>query len=53
MFADIQGFFGNVFLAGAATVGFWMYLLSKLNKGAEAKQIAGGWVIRLLRALFK
>jgi hypothetical protein len=53
MLADIQEIGGNLFLGAAACVAVWLYLLNKLNKGGEAKKIAGGWVIRSLRNLLK
>ncbi len=53
MLADIQGFFGNLFLAAIVVMAIWMHLLKKLGAGGEAKRIAGGWVIRSLRNLFK
>jgi hypothetical protein len=53
LFADVQGFFVNLFLGAAACVAVWMYLLNKIGAGGVAKDAAKKGVINFIQRLMK
>lgn len=53
LFADVQEFFGRLFLGGIATVAIWIWIIQKLGLSGHAKKEASGWLGRLITSLFK
>ncbi len=53
LFADVQEFFGRLFLGAIGTVVIWMWIIQKLGLSGHAKKEASGWLGRLITNLFK
>lgn len=53
LFADVQEFFGKLFLGMIGFCLIWMWIIQKLGLSGHAKKEASGWLGRLISSLFK